>query len=319
MTKDELWKKTFKYLQNNHNVMSLADFIQKTNIKINIKTLSKVFNGWVNEGKLTKKNGYYYLVIKEDKPVEEKKKVIVKAIVPQKKKIDHISTIVKILSFMISIILILVSIHFTYEFNKLSLPKFWAFLLSISVVLFMSFAFVVKNMTESNIKKTVVILLWILGISYSVFTAVSGQFNDQRKYIAEDTYSKDNEELKIINEELKELKNKQKDLQYWKKLEIQYTDNPELKEENPQTWNSIKRNVSQLVTTEDQIRRLNDRKITIIRNQNVKDENVFGWIQNILHINKNTIQFIIILFQSLFIDLCSTILMDFVFEKEKKK
>lgn len=312
MTQLELWQKLQNCIKENGKFPSVKTFSIYSGIKEEI--LFKIFNRWAEEGKLIKKGTHYRVEGDEYKPsVKEIPQLI------RQGDITILRKIVKGFALVLGLILTAVSIHFTFEFNKLSLPTVWAFLLSMSTVLFMNVAFVVRGMTENTIKRHLIILLWFLGIFYSVFTAVSGQFNDQRKYVASDTTVKTVNTKKILEKELKSLETKQSELIHWRELEKEYSLNPDLKTENPGTWKSIKSGIKELSEVETKISETNEKLISNINNMDNENRNVFSWIESVTGKSSDLIQFLIILFPALFIDLCSSVLIDFALGENKWK
>jgi len=295
MTRQTVWEKLQKCSEDGE-VPSVDTFSNYCGISK--ASAQNIFNSFVKEGRLMKLNEQYYF---NDLNPEESSNF----------------DFFKIVSGLIGAILIIVSIHFTFEFNKLSLPSVWAFLLSVAVVLFMSIAFVIRSRTQSVIKRQLIVFLWFLGICYSVFTAVSGQFNYLRKYVSQDDSKKIVKLSKVYNEELDFLKNKQNELSHWRIQEKLYNDNPDLKLENPGTWKQIVKGNNELISIENQILELNKTIVSNIEKESFENRSVFDWIYETLGISENVIQFIMILFPALFIDLSSTMLMDFAFGRKE--
>ena len=309
MTQLELWQKLQQCIKENGKFPSAHVFAAYSGIREEV--VYRIFKKWAEEGKLVKRGSHYRSEDEEYKPtVKEIPQLVMKG------NNMIIKKIVSALSLMIGLILTVVSIHFTFEFNKLSLPSFWAFLLSASVVLFMNLAFVVRSLMKNPIKKQIIVFLWFLGIVYSVFTAVSGQFNDQRKYTSLDNSSKSSKIESIYSSELSDLQKKQKALLHWRTQEETYSWNPDLKVENPGTWKTIRKGVNELEEAEKKISELNEKIRSNINNVSEENKSVFSWIQSITGISNDLIQFFIILFPSLFIDLCSTVLIDFALGKK---
>ena len=310
MTQLELWQKLQNCIKENGGVFPSAVMFSRYS-GIDREIILKIFNKWASEGKLVKNNYIYRVKHEEYKPtVKEISNMVIKC------ETSIMLKFIKCFTLFIGLTLTVVSIHFTFEFNKLSLSPFWAFLLSASVVLFMNLAFVVRSMTKNVIMKQIIIFLWFLGICYSVFTAVSGQFNDQRKYVAKDNSSKIENLNSRYESELRQWQNKQKDLQHWRVQEENYSWNPDLKIENPGTWKTIQKGVKELSDVEAKISELNERIISNIDSVSDEEKSVFSWIQSVTGFDNDFIQFIIILFPALFIDLCSTVLIDFALGKK---
>lgn len=314
MTQLELWQKLQMCIKENGKFPSAHVFSAYSGVREDL--IYKIFKKWAEEGKLVKKGSHYRSEESEYKPtVKEIPHLVMKG------EVSALKRIIRGFALVIGLVLTAVSIHFTFEFNRLSLPTVWAFLLSMSTVFFMNLAFVVRGMTKNVIKKQIVILLWLLGLMYSVFTAVSGQFNDQRKYVATDNTLKVENTKKLYEKQLKAMEKKQDELVHWRKLEEEYSLNPDLKTENPGTWKSIKKGVEELSKVESSISELNDKLVSNIELTDENNRSVFAWIESITGQSSDLIQLLIILFPALFIDLCSTLLIDFALgvENGRKK
>lgn len=314
MTQLEIWQKLQSCIEENGKFPSAQTFANYSGIRV--WTVYEIFKKWANEGKLGRRGPHYYVPDNnnEYKPtLMEIPQLVAKGNASATKKVT------RWISLTIGLALTAVSIHFTFEFNRLSLPMVWAFILSASTVLFMNIAFVIRNMTKSILKKHVIVVLWLLGITYSVFTAVSGQFNDQRKYVSKDNTSKSISARKIFDKEIEGLNLKKESLLHWRKLEEEYSLNPDLKIENPGTWKSIKKGSEELLNVEKKIEEINEKIISNIENMTDEDRSVFSWIEGVTGQSSDLIQLLIILFPSLFIDLCSTVLIEFAFGEEKWK
>ena len=320
MSRTELWEMFVKYSKENNRFPSVSEFAAYS--RIAEPTMSKVLKMWVSENKLAKMGNRYVFV---DKTIQDFIQPEIKSVKPKKpamkkepEKLNILFSFVKCLVAVIGIILILCSIHFTFNFNKLGMNTFWAFMLSISIVLFMGFAFTIKSYIQSKSTKLGIIILWVLGISYSVFTAVSGQFNEFRQYSASDNHYQLENQKKIFESQLKTLEKKQNELLHWREQETEYSLNPDLKLENPGTWKTIQNGTKQLNETERKIEEIQEKLLVNIDNNTVTEETVYNWLSSFLNVRADIIQFIIILFPALFIDLCSTICLTFSFGKNEK-
>ena len=310
MTVNELWEKYQNYVEENEDYPSITEF--SAYVKLSVDIIQKVFKRWVTEGKIVK-NGNKYVepsFVKELPEKESAVKEIKKNSVNEDFILNDIVTVV-------GVVLITVSIHFTYEFNKLAMSKVWAFLLSFAVVMFMSMSFALKSYMKKPSSKIILVVLWILGISYSVFTAVSGQFNDFRKYVAIDNSTVIENENELIQEQLKDYLSKRESLLYIEEQYQQYTMNPDLKIENRNTWQLIEQRYKELREIEDKITELREKLMTNNTTDVVSNKTVYSWISSILKANDDTIEFLIILFPSIFIDLCSSVCISFTFGKKK--
>lgn len=255
--------------------------------------------------------------IKIEVPKKIKPKKTYKPRKPKEEKKYPLKYLMKIIVFGIGIILMITSVHFTYGFNKLGMTKLWAILLSVSIVSFMCFAFTIRSYMKGKFARTAVIILWSLGLLYSVFTAVSGQYNSFRKYNETDTSSTDNERKELVTERLSELQARYDEISYLRGLEKDYTLNPDLKVENPQTWALIKSGVAELKELETKISELQDTRYTLVDNSTVLNTTVYHWLGETTGIDSDIIQLIIILFPALFMDLCSTLCLSFALAKEE--
>lgn len=332
MTADELYIELKKYIKENNKFPTVNEFSAHTRLPYD--TISKVFKRWILMGKLIKNGSKFETVgeklynetvekVTEEKPMEktepEKPAPLIESvkIIEEKTKetkTDYKMSFLRIIIGIIGILLVICSIHFTFEFNRMSMKTVWALILSISVVSFMSIAFTMKNHTNSRLIKSLILFLWFLGISYSVFTAVSGQYNDFKKYVAEDITSISEEQKKIYNSQLNEKKKKKEMLLHWRNQETEYNFNPNLKTENPKTWKEIQKGVEELKAIEKEIDELQEKILNIVSANTVSTETVYSWLARVIHIKSETIHFIMILFLASFIDLCSGICLSFAFE-----
>jgi DNA-binding transcriptional regulator YhcF (GntR family) len=204
MTADELWNKLVELSPD--KPLSVEEFSVKTGLS---KTLvAKVYERWVQMEKLRREHGHYVFVkrgnlnlfetpkskefeeiehkllkkeFKENEENEEKKTVIIR-----KKKKTDLAGFMRVISGIIGTVLMITSINFTYIFNKSGMNSFWGMLLSVSIVSFMCFAFTIRSYMSSKFNRVGVVILCTLVLLYSVFTAVSGQYNSFRKYNAND-------------------------------------------------------------------------------------------------------------------------------------
>ena len=316
MTADELFSELQNYYTENEKFPTPLEF--STYVKIPHDIIIKVYKRWLTQGKLIKKGNSYsfyeddynklFYEEKKQEPdnmkiSEEVKTVKIKNVVST----NVSNKILHIIVGLIGILLVLCSIHFTFEFNKQSMKVFWAFSLSFSIVSFMSIAFTVANFSKNKLIKCFVLFLWILGFIYSVFTAIAGQFNDFRQYVAQDKSEIVYNQKQLLQEQLNIQIKKQSELLHWREQEGEYSLNPDLKTENPGTWKSIQKGVSKLEEVENNITELQNQIIIISLNDIVSNETVYSWLCRVLKMNSNKLHFIIILFPSIFIDLCSGI------------
>ena len=335
MTIDELWG---KLIETSGDVpLSIDEFAAKTGLTKNL--ISKVYDRWYQMDKLRKIHGQYVFVkksttplfeepkskefeevenklskkeLKKEVPEEPKQKVIH----TRKRKLD-LSGFMRVIGGIIGTTLMITSINFTYTFNKTGMHWIWGILLSVSIVSYMCFAFTIRSYMTMKFNRTATIILWTLGILYSVFTAVSGQYNNFRQYNANDDSTIVVEQKELTDKRIKELEEQYNSLLYLRDLEKDYTLNPNLKTENPQTWQLIKKGSSEIKTIENELKELKDRQYTLVSNDTVNDTTVYHWLQQTTGIDGNKIQLLMILFPALFMDLCSTVCLSFALSKKR--
>ena len=337
MTADELWDKLVELGPD--KPLSVDEFAAKTGLSRSL--ISKVYERWIQTDKLRKENGQYLFVkhgaislfetpkskefeevehkllkkeLKEPEP--ENTKEPEKPVVVKKKKTD-LGGLMRFISAIIGTVLMVTSINFTYSFNKFGMNFFWGMLLSVSIVSFMCFAFTIRSYMSSKFNRIGVVILWTLGLMYSVFTAVSGQYNSFRKYNANDDSTIVVEQKELTEKRIMELEKQYEENKYLKELEREYTLNPDLKTENPQTWALIKKGAAESKEIETELKELKDRQYNLVSNDTVNDTTVYHWLQQTTGIDGNIIQLIMILFPALFMDLCSTICLSFALSKKR--
>lgn len=326
MTMNELWVALNKCADENGRFPSVQVFSEYS--KLPYETISKVYRRWLQENKLIR-NGNYYdfpnnkkieLQAKiQEKPLLQKIKSEGLKSLNSKEKKSFTQILVRILTGFIGFVLVACSVHFTYDFNSLAMDKIWGFLLSFAIVVFTSFAFTISSYIDKKFTKVAISILWFLGIAYSVFTAVSGQFNDFRQYTASDTTVVIQNQEKILKSQLKAAELKQDKLSHWRDEEAKYTANTDLKTENPGTWRTIQNGVLELSKVENEIKDIQEKLLNNISVDNTSNETVYNWLSGFLHVNAAIIQFIVTLFPALFIDLCSSICLTFALGKKNEK
>ena len=290
--------------------------------KLPEETIQKVYKKWLEEKKLTRDGNYYHFasdktaVLTQPTTIEKIKTEGISSLT-QSEKENIMEKTIKVLIGVIGFMLIACSIHFTYEFNALAMKPFWALMLSLSTVVFMSFAFTINSYIPRKRTRVAIRILWVVGITYSVFTAVSGQFNEFRTYNTSDKSMVVMNQNKILNDQLKTAKSKQSNLEHWRFEETKYTENTELKNENPGTWKRIQNGVEELKKVESEINTIQEKLLQNANIESNENETVYNWLSKFFGINPNIIQFFIILFPALFIDLCSSISLSFAFGKSK--
>lgn len=324
MTVDEIFKILEEYNKVHKKFPSIEEFSRYSEIPI--ETVTKVYRRWVAQGKIVKK-GNTFDFYKDDPnklfPEEKKQEPDTMEIrVPKRKtkneplKKNYLKLFVKILVGDIGVILVLCSIHFTFEFNHMSMKLFWAFSLSISIVTFMAIAFTLAHYIKEKYLKVFVLFLWLLGFIYSVFTAVSGQYNDFRRYLSTDKSEVIVAQKDLTKEQLDIQIKKQKELLHWREQETEYSLNPDLKVENPGTWKKIQEGLIKLEECENKIEELQDKLMSITEVDIISEETVYSWLCQTLGVSSNKLHFVIVLFPAIFIDLCSGICLMFALRKE---
>ena len=325
MTADELFEILKEYERVHKHFPSIQEFANY--VEYPAATITKVYKRWLTQGKIARK-GNEFDFYKEDTHKlfsEEKKQEPDNMIIPNPKKPekveppkkDYLRLFVKGLIGIIGVILVLCSIHFTFKFNGMSMNVFWAFCLSFSIVSFMGIAFTLVNYMNKKYLKVFVMFLWTLGFIYSVFTAVSGQYNDFRKYLATDKSEVIDNQKTIIENQLDIQIKKQKELVHWREQETEYNINPDLKTENPGTWKKVQEGIIKLEECESKIEDLQNQLMNIVVVDTVSEETVYSWLCKVLGISSNKLHFLIILFPSIFIDLCSGICLMFALSSDK--
>ena len=325
MTADELFNVLKEYTNIHNEFPNVTEFAKYTELPVDI--INKVYKRWYNQGKLVKRGNLYdfykedpHKLFSEEKKNEPDNLIIQKdASVNNEKEnnTDYKKLFIKSISGLIGIILVLCSIHFTFDFNRFSMKLFWAFSLSLSIVSFMSIAFTLAHYTNEKFLKAFILFLWLLGFTYSVFTAVSGQYNDFRKYLSTDKSEVIDSQKTILNNRLDIYVKKQKELLHWREQETEYSINPDLKTENPSTWKRIQDGIIKLEECEDKIEELQNQIMNIVEVDVVSEETVYSWLCKILGISSNKLHFIIVLFPAIFIDLCSGICLMFALSSDK--
>ena len=324
MTVDELFEVLKEYYKLYKHFPTIQEFAQYS--EISADTITKVYKRWINQGKLIRKGDSFDFYREDPNKLfaEEKKQQPDNMIIPKTKnkdsqpeKKDYKDITIRSVVGFIGILLVLNSVHFTFEFNYLSMKLFWAFTLSLSIVTYMSIAFTLAHYTSEKYLKAFILSLWLLGFTYSVFTAVSGQYNDFRKYLSTDKSEVIDSQKTILNNQLDIYIKKQKELLHWREQETEYSLNPDLKTENPGTWKKIQDGIIKLEECEDKIEELQDKIMNIVEVDVVSEETVYSWLCKILGISSNRLHFIIVLFPAVFIDLCSGVCLMFALKKKK--
>lgn len=246
------------------------------------------------------------------------------------RKYNFIILILRIIMGVVGTGCIITSIKFTYSFNKLTMPKFWAFILSSSLIIFTSFCFTIRDVLKKTNKfqANIFVFLYFIGIIYSVFTAISGQYNDyleNNKIIIQNKIEESAETKKydiLISEKeryLIQIKSLETQRDSQQKIIDNLSESPERKFEYNNTWKQTTESVKNLnfkiLELEDKVSNINVELMNSIENTERKTKNIFDWISDLLHISADILQFLISLFPAIFIDLVSPFAIAFAFNK----
>lgn len=224
--------------------------------------------------------------------------------------------------FLIGILLLSCSVHFTYRFNCEAMSVSWAFILSLAIVCFTSFAFSIAMFTSKKMR-TVIYVMWFIGVSYSIFTALASQMEDFRKYIANDVTIMSTKRDSIYDKQLNDLVKRENELLPSVELETEYNNNPDLKNSHYGNWVRIKQNVDELRKVREEIKSIQLNILNNVEEQKVIEQNktIYQWLSEIVGIKSSLIQFLTLLFPSIFIDFVTGIVFKFSLEgvKHEKK
>lgn len=243
--------------------------------------------------------------------------------------------ICRIIMGIVGISCIACSIKFTYSFNKLNMPVFWGFVLSASIAIFTSFCFTIREYLKQykrRFQANIFIILYLMGVSYSIFTAVAGQYND---YLINNQKTIENKMIKQTNGRRFELLSEQKNrlvnqiesyrsqLISQQKIIDNLSESPERKFEYNNTWKQANNLISELqdkiLELENKISEIDSQLISSVNVESNSDKNIFDWISDLLKISSGLLQFFISLFPAIFIDLVSPFAIMFAFYKDIKR
>lgn len=309
MTTSQLYFSIHSIYERDNEFPSFEKISKETGVKIPV--IREAIQYYLIKGKLNQVNGNYVF------PKSSKKQNIM-------------ILILRIIMGLVGFGCVITSIKFTYSFNKLTMPKFWAFILSASLIIFTSFCFTIREVLKKTNKfqSNLFVIFYFIGIFYSVFTAISGQYND---YLInnEITFSNKVEEItsfekydilqKRKERYLFQIDNYNKEKSSHQKIIDDLSQSPEKKFEYRNTWNNslqaienINENIKQL---ELQISEIDNELIKSIKNKETKTKNIFDWIADLFNISGDLLQFLISLFPAVFIDLVSPFAISFAFNK----
>lgn len=311
-----------------------------------VDKIKKVYKHYLLDGKInmamTDDDVHKVQVKKEIKEEPVKVKESVKTI--------NLELLIKIVVGFVGILFTMTSIHFTFNFNKQSMNSFWAFVLSLGMISFTSFAFTFASYVKDKRTKIIVYFLYALGVSYSIFTAIGGQFKDFQSYTlsdevieSEQEYDDDlDKEIKYYESQIAELDKDIKDEKErnngWFDKRMEYTNNPSLKEENGNTWKDIQNSddksyknledlkieKSRIETRLEELRQERRDRLRLKESEKTSEEStvketIYHWLASLFKIKSSWIHFIVIVFPSVFIDLCSGICLKFAFFHKKEE
>lgn len=327
MTNTELWNIALDYQNTNTHFPTPQELSEKTAIKRDI--LHKVYMTWAQKGLLTLKQGIFQQVSNttiDNTTIETVHEQTIQRQLDTPKKCEqsHISEEAHTHSYRqlititicstVALALLACSVHFTYTFNRLAMRPIWAFLLSFAIVGFTSFAFVLAD----NFRKLtafMTIILWAIGISYSIFTAIAGQYDAFRSYVSQESTSVTEMEYAMLSEQRMQLEQRRQALLPYRDQELLYNGEPTLKRNNPGTWNSITAHVAELRSVEDELDDVSARLVQAVQDSRhgAQKRTIYSWLGQLLHVHADIIQFIVILFPSVFIDLVTGIVVKYIF------
>ena len=313
MTSSAIYHLIHSLYQTNKKFPSIDELHKCTNC--NKKDIQNVLNYFVENGRLLYVNNQYLF------PNETKKKRVM-------------FNLCRIIMAVVAVSCILCSIRFTYSFNKLTMPKTWGFILSSSMIIFTSFCFTVREyLLQQNKKKqaTLFIALYVMGITYSIFTAVAGQYNDyliQNKTTVEAKLNNaiNENKLQLLQQQKtsyeNQIKNYEKQITAQQNIIDNLSQSPEKKWEYNNTWkqavalvNNCNIKIEQL---QNKVAVIDEQIINSITIETNESKNIYDWIADLFHISSSLIQFIISLFPALFIDIVTPFAISFAFIDKNK-
>jgi hypothetical protein len=160
-------------------------------------------------------------------------------------------------------------------------------------------------------------------VSYSIFTALASQMEDFRKYIANDVTIMSTKRDSIYDKQLNDLVKRENELLPSVELETEYNNNPDLKNSHYGNWIRIKQNIDELKKVREEIESIQLNILNNVEEQKVIEQNktIYQWLSEIVGIKSSLIQFLTLLFPSIFIDFVTGIVFKFSLEgvKHEKK
>lgn len=309
MTTSQLYFSIHSLYERDNEFPSIEKINKETGVKTEVIKTALQF--YLNKGKLNQVNGIYKF------PGHSKKQNIM-------------NMILRIIMGIVGFGCVMTSIKFTYSFNKLTMPKFWAFVLSSSLIIFTSFCFTVREVLKKTNKRqsNLFVVFYLIGILYSVFTAIAGQYND---YLINNQITVDNQIEEITNLKKYELLQERKQrlitqIESYKeqktsqqKIIDDLSQSPEKKFEYRNTWNNSLKVISNcddnINKLESQIIEIDEQLINSIKTSERKTETIFDWVSRMFNISGDLLQFLISLFPAIFIDLVSPFAISFAFNK----
>ena len=158
--------------------------------------------------------------------------------------------------------------------------------------------------------------MWCIGVAYSIFTALASQMEDFRKYIANDVTIISSKKESIYDKRLQDLVKREKELLPSVQLEIEYNNNPDLKNSHYGNWIRIKQNVDELKEVRQEIKSIQLNMFNEVEEQKEIEQNktIYQWLSEIIGVKSSLIQFLTLLFPSIFIDFVTGIVFKFSLE-----
>ena len=292
---------------------SVEDICRKTGCNKN--DIQNVLNHFVKINRLRFENGEY-------------------SFINERKKSRLMFNICRAIMAIVAISCILCSIRFTYTFNKLTMPKVWGFILSASMIVFTSFCFTVREylLNQNKIKQAKLFVgLYIMGVTYSIFTAVAGQYNDyliQNKNTVQIRLNNavNDRTIELLEEQKKsyfeQIENYELQIKSQQKIIDNLSESPERKYEYNNTWTNsielINGYNTKIQELQNEIKIIDSKLIESVNIENDEDKNIYDWLAKLFHINAGMIQFLISLFPAIFIDLITPFAINFAFIDKSK-
>lgn len=271
------------------------------------------------------KEAYYYL--KTLSAAERKSTIIDSILFKLKQSKFPVLLVLKLFATVVSVLLVVLSIHFTYDHNNLVMPSFWALLLSIALVVFTSFALTVSTYTK-GLTFHLFRLLWVIGITYSVFTAFAGQYDSFRSYVSLEASTDKTSLIKALADQeqslISDIEQLRSSQEPYAALIEDLSSSPEKKVDYPQTWRDANVRFDALQAKIDakqaQLDELRSKQLDCLdTSSSVSTTTVYTWLSRLIHIPADVIELFILFLPSCFIDLASSLLLKFALGKSTER